>query len=111
MIIHLLNFQVSNAQEELLQWYAENARENPRIIHATERCAAAIVQAIGNFSLGPNVSPRDIGDLMSNRKVHSPSHEVVMFYIFYERWRRGEVENPEQYIQKLKSVFVSFIQF
>ncbi|KAG5076939.1 hypothetical protein JHK82_055634 [Glycine max] len=98
---------VSNAQEELLQWYAENARGNPRIIHATERCAAAIVQAIGNFSLGPNVSPRDIGDLMSNRKVHSPSHEVVMFYIFYERWRRGEVENPEQYIQKLKSVFHS----
>lgn len=93
---------VSNAQEELLQWYAENARGNPQIIHATERCAAGIMQAIGNFSLGPNVSPRDS---MFNRKVLNPSHEVVAFYIFYERWRRGEVENSEQYMRNLKSVF------
>ncbi|KAK7393150.1 hypothetical protein VNO78_21629 [Psophocarpus tetragonolobus] len=98
---------VGNAQEELLQWYAENERGNPKIIHATERCAAGIMQAIGNFSLGPNMSPRDIGVSMSNRKVLSPSHEVVMFYIFYERWRRGEIQNPEQYIQNLKSVFHS----
>ncbi|KAL9319021.1 hypothetical protein ACSQ67_015538 [Phaseolus vulgaris] len=98
---------VSNAQEELLHWYAENARSNPQIIHATERCAAGILQAIGNFSLGPNVSPRDIRDCMSSRKVLGPSHEVVMFYIFYERWRRGEVENPKQYMQTFKSVFHS----
>uniref|UniRef100_A0A151UD61 Sucrose-phosphatase 2 n=1 Tax=Cajanus cajan TaxID=3821 RepID=A0A151UD61_CAJCA len=98
---------VSNAQEELLQWYAENARGNPKIMHATERCAAGIMQAIANFSLGPNLSPRDIRDSMLNRKVLGPSHVVVMFYIFYERWRRGEVENPEQYIQNLKSVFHS----
>jgi hypothetical protein len=68
------------------------------------------MQAIGNFSLGPNVSPRDIKDSMLNIKVLSPSHEVVMFYLFYERWMRGEIENSEQYIQILKSVFVSFIQ-
>ncbi|CAJ1968003.1 unnamed protein product [Sphenostylis stenocarpa] len=65
------------------------------------------MQAIGNFSLGPNVSPRNIGHSMCYRKVLGPSHEVVMFYIFYERWRRGEVENPEQYMQNLKAVFHS----
>lgn len=111
MIIHIPNLQVGNAQEELVQWYAENARGNPQIIHATERCAAGIMQAIGNFSLGPNVSPRDIRDSTLNRKSLSPSHEVVMFYLFYERWMRGEIENSEQYTQYLKSVFVSLIQF
>ncbi|XP_022640899.1 probable sucrose-phosphatase 2 isoform X3 [Vigna radiata var. radiata] len=98
---------VSNAQEELLHWYTENARSNPQIIHATERCAAGILQAIGDFSLGPNVSPRDIGDCMSSGKVLGPSHEVVMFYIFYERWRCGEVENPKQYMHNFKSIFHS----
>lgn len=111
MIIHLPNLQVSNVQEELVQWYAENARDNPQIIHATERCAAGIMQAIGNFSLGPNVSPRDIRDSTLNGKILSPSHEVVMFYLFYERWMRGEIENSEKYIQNLKSVFVSLVQF
>ncbi|CAL0328494.1 unnamed protein product [Lupinus luteus] len=96
---------VSNAQEELVKWYAENARGNAQIIHATERCAAGIMQAIVNFSLGPNVSPRDISDSMFKRKNLSPGHEVVMFYLFYERWRRGEVQNSEQYIQMLRSIF------
>jgi hypothetical protein len=68
------------------------------------------MQAIGNFCLGPNASPRDIKDSMLNIKILSPSHEVVMFYLFYERWMRGEIENSEQYIQNLKSVFVSFIR-
>nr|XP_027189468.1 sucrose-phosphatase 1-like isoform X2 [Cicer arietinum] len=98
---------VSNAQEELVEWYAENSRDNARISHATERCADGIIQAIGNFSLGPNVSPRDIRDSMLNTKNLSPSHEVVMFYLFYERWMRGDIENSEQYIQNLKSIFHS----
>lgn len=101
--------QVSNAQEELVEWYAENAKDNAQIIHATERCAAGIVQAIGNFTLGPSVSPRDIRDSMLNMKILSPGHEVVMFYLFYERWMHGEIENSEQYIQNLKSIFVSTV--
>ncbi|OVA07208.1 Sucrose-phosphate synthase [Macleaya cordata] len=96
---------VSNAQEELLQWHAENAKNNPNIIHATERCAAGIIQAIGHFKLGPNVSPRDVMDFSkcSLENVH-PGYEVVKFYLFYERWRRAEVDNSEQYIQNLKAV-------
>ena len=104
--------QVSNAQEELLQWHTQNAKNNPNIIHATERCAAGIIQAIGNFCLGPNVSPRDIRDFQKCKvDIFGPSHEVVKYYLFYERWRRAEVEKSEQYVQNLKSVFVSVIWY
>ncbi|XP_062175649.1 sucrose-phosphatase 2-like isoform X1 [Alnus glutinosa] len=97
---------VSNSQEELLQWYTQNAKNNPNIIHATERCAAGIIQAVGNFCLGPNVSPRDIRDSQKCKvDIFSPGHEVVKFYFFYERWRRAEVVTSEQYVQNLKSVF------
>ncbi|XP_044460737.1 sucrose-phosphatase 2-like [Mangifera indica] len=99
---------VSNAQEELLQWYEENAKDNPNIIHATERCAAGIIQAIGNFSLGPNVSPRDIRDFEKCKvDIFSPGHQVVKFYLFYERWRRAEVEKSDHYMQKLRLAFDS----
>ncbi|KAL4277914.1 hypothetical protein GQ457_03G028400 [Hibiscus cannabinus] len=97
---------VSNAQEELLQWHAENAKNNPNIIHSSERCASGIIQAIGKFSLGPNVSPRDIKDFGKCRvNVFSPGYEVVKFYLFYERWRRAEVEKSDQNFQNLKSSF------
>ncbi|KAH1064497.1 hypothetical protein J1N35_029484 [Gossypium stocksii] len=97
---------VGNAQEELLQWCAENARNNPNIIHSTERCASGIIQAIGKFSFGPNVSPRDIKDWGKCRvNVLSPGYEVVKFYLLYERWRRAEVEKSDQILQNLKSSF------
>ncbi|KAJ7974831.1 Sucrose-phosphatase [Quillaja saponaria] len=103
---------VSNAQDELLEWYVANAKGNPRIIHATERCAAGIIQAIGNFSIGPNVSPRDIRDFEKCKvEIFNPGHEVVKFYLFYERWRRAEVENSERYMQRLRSVFDSVGNF
>ncbi|KAL5560212.1 hypothetical protein UlMin_036423 [Ulmus minor] len=41
---------VSNAQEELLHWYAKNAKNNPKIIQAIGSCAAGIIQ----FLFGPN---------------------------------------------------------
>ncbi|KAH9604777.1 hypothetical protein KSS87_004294 [Heliosperma pusillum] len=96
---------VSNAQEELLQWFAQNGKGNPKIIHATERCAAGIIQAIGHFGLGPNISPRDVVDFNDcPLKCVNPGHEIVKFYLFYERWRRGEVDNSEAYYSSLKSV-------
>lgn len=101
-----LNVQVSNAQEELLQWYEANAKNNPNIIHANERCASGIIQAIGIFGLGPNVSPRNITDFQKFRlEMSNPEHEVVKFYLFYERWRRAEVERSS--LDDLRFDFVS----
>ncbi|CAL9132228.1 unnamed protein product [Musa acuminata var. zebrina] len=96
---------VSNAQEELLQWHAEHAKENTKIIHASNRCAAGIIEAIGHFGLGPNTSPRDSSDiLVSKLDNNNPSHEVVKFYITYERWRRAEAEKSDLLIQSLKHI-------
>ncbi|XP_062091664.1 sucrose-phosphatase 1-like isoform X1 [Humulus lupulus] len=99
---------VSNAQEELLQWYSENMRNNPSIIHATERCAAGIIQGIGSFCLGPNVSPRDIRDFQKCKvDIVNPGYEVVKFYLFYERWRCADIQKSTQHMQNFKSVFHS----
>ncbi|GFP94932.1 sucrose-phosphatase 2 [Phtheirospermum japonicum] len=96
---------VSNAQEELLQWHSANAKNNPKIIHATERCAAGIIQAIGHFNLGPSTSPRDVMDLSDSKmEKFDPAYEVVKFYLFCERWRRAEIENSELCLENLKSV-------
>jgi len=96
---------VSNAQEELLKWHAENAKDNPRIIHATESCAAGIIQAIGHFNLGPSSSPRDVmdsSDAMPEK--FEPGHEIVKFFLFLERWRRAEMEFSELYLAGLKAL-------
>ncbi|KAJ7975910.1 Sucrose phosphatase [Quillaja saponaria] len=96
---------VSNAQEELLKWHSENAKDNPKIIHATERCASGIIQAIGHFNLGPNKSPRDVSDISDESLENTnPAHEVVKFNLFFERWRRAEVDNNEIYLASLKAV-------
>lgn len=103
---------VSNAQEELLQWYSAHMKNNPNIIHATERCAAGIIQAIGRFGLGPIVSPRDVMDFQKfNVENINPVYEVVKFYLFYERWRCAEVQKSEHHLQKLKSMFHSLCTF
>ncbi|KAL4279968.1 hypothetical protein GQ457_03G028410 [Hibiscus cannabinus] len=96
---------VSNAQEELLQWHSENAKNNPNIIHSSERCASGIIQAIGKFSLGPDVSPRDFGKCRVNVFSPGPGFEVVKFYLFYERWRRAEVDKSDRIFQNLESSF------
>ncbi|CAN6299464.1 unnamed protein product [Urochloa humidicola] len=95
---------VSNAQEELLQWYQENAKDNPKIIHASERCAAGIIQAIGHFKLGPNVSPRDVDFPYAMEGSFKPTDAVVKFYVLYEKWRRAEVPKSESVIQYFKNI-------
>ncbi|XP_068641370.1 sucrose-phosphatase 2-like [Aristolochia californica] len=96
---------VSNAQEELLHWHAENANDNPNIIHASERCADGIIQAIGHFRLGTNASPRDVVDFSRCQLENPrPGYEVVKFYMLYERWRRAELSNSEQYVQNMKKL-------
>ncbi|KAK8534627.1 hypothetical protein V6N12_057271 [Hibiscus sabdariffa] len=104
-ILEVYNVMVSNAQEELLQWHAENVKHNPNIIHSSERCASGIIQVIGKLYMGPNVSPRDIKDFEKCRvEVFNPGYEVV-FYLFYEQRRRAEVEKSDKNLQNLKSSF------
>ncbi|XP_026411536.1 probable sucrose-phosphatase 2 [Papaver somniferum] len=96
---------VFNAKEELLQWHTENVKNNPKIIHATERCASGIIQAIGHFNLGPNLSPRDVMEFPETNLSHTnPGHEMVEFYLFYEQWRRADFASSEQHILNLKAI-------
>ncbi|KAL2327321.1 hypothetical protein Fmac_020748 [Flemingia macrophylla] len=97
---------VSNAQEELLQWYAENAKSNPKILHASERCASGIIQAIGHFNLGSNLSPRDVADIGKDVENLSPGLEIVNFSLLVEKWRRAEVENSEMFIAGVKATIL-----
>ena len=80
---------------------------NPKIIHSTKRCAAGIMQAIGHFKLGPNVSPRDLEFPQPKLGIIKPADVVVRFYVIYEKWRRGEVQKSPSVIQYLKSIAVS----
>ena len=96
----------------MLQWHAANAKDNSKIIHATERCAAGIIQAIGHFNLGPSVSPRDVTDLSDSKlEDFDPAYEVVKFNLFFERWRCAEVEKSELYLANMKAVCVCWHTF
>src|SRR5690606_23077999 len=96
--------KVSNSQEELLKWHSENALNNSKLIHSSERCADGILQAIDYFKLGPTLSPRDVSEFLN---VANPGQEVVRFYLFYARLRRGEIKKYETYIPNFKESCVS----
>ncbi|KAG0482705.1 hypothetical protein HPP92_010789 [Vanilla planifolia] len=96
---------VSNAQEELLKWHADNAKDNTMVIHASERCAAGIIEAVGHFGLGPNESPRDVEDLSTcKQETFTPEHKLILLYLFCERWQRGEVDNSVTVMQNMKKI-------
>ncbi|KAI3844649.1 hypothetical protein MKX03_026751 [Papaver bracteatum] len=67
--------------------HTENTMNNPKIIHATERCASGIIQAIGHFKLGTKLSPRDVVMEFPKKKFsnRNPRHKIVEFYLFYEQ--------------------------
>lgn len=94
-----------------MQWHAENAKDNPKILHASERCASGIIQAIGHFKLGLNLSPRDVSDIGQNVENGSPGLEMVNFSLLLESWRRAEVEKTELFISGLKATTVCLISF
>ncbi|KAL9235275.1 hypothetical protein vseg_010048 [Gypsophila vaccaria] len=97
---------VGNAQEELLEWHTHNAKDNKNILHASQRCAAGIMQAIGHYNLGPSSTPRDSFDLSHFMKEHlNPGFEIVKFYLACERWQRGEVQKSDDFVHNLKSKF------
>lgn len=112
IVLLLLLFKVSNSHEELLKWHEEHAKDNPNIFLASERCAAGMIEALQRFNLGPSASPRDVFDIDNfHAESLNIANEVVQFYLFYERWRCGEVEKSDKYLQNLKSLSVSvFLQ-
>ncbi|CAI9261833.1 unnamed protein product [Lactuca saligna] len=94
---------VNNAQQELLRWHVENAKNNPKIIRANEKCACGVIESIDHFNLGTSISSRDVTNLSNvNFDCFVPANEVVKLCLFLERWRWLEVENPDVFLSNLK---------
>lgn len=111
VFVYVCFMKVSNSQEELLKWHTENALNNSKLIHSSERCADGILQAIDYFKLGPTLSPRDSSEFLNGKSdIANPGQEVVRFYLFYERLRRGEIKKYETYINSFKEACVSVIR-
>ncbi|KAK1643478.1 hypothetical protein QYE76_061283 [Lolium multiflorum] len=68
------------------------------------RCAAGIIQAIGHFKLGPNVSPRDIEFPYVKEDSFKPTASVVKFYVLCEKWRRADVPKADSVIEYFKNI-------
>ena len=112
------NWQVSNAQEELIQWYESHNFVN-NIYHASERCAGGIIQALEHYDFGPYNPPRKrikdnqfpdaepelpSGKLLDNG---SAKREVIEFNVFLEMWLCGHIPDNDKYYKRVVEVIVS----
>lgn len=106
---------VSNAQEELIQWYRSHNFVN-NIYHASERCAGGIIQALEHYDFGPYNPPRKrIKDnqfadaepeLQSGRLLDdgSAKREVIEFNVFLEMWLCGHIPDNGKNYQRVMEV-------
>lgn len=99
---------VSNAQEELIQWYSSHNIGN-NIYHASERCAGGIIQALEHYDFGPYNPPRKTikePELQSGRLLDNGSakREVIEFNLFLEMWLCGHIPESDQNYQRVVEV-------
>ncbi|KAH7352656.1 hypothetical protein KP509_19G056600 [Ceratopteris richardii] len=100
---------VSNAQEELVKWHWLN-NSNGNILRASQRCAAAIVEALHHFNFGPHVHQTE---KICEKPLHNSDYsshlgavhrEVVGLNMFMVKWLLGEVPNSESSFSRLSCV-------
>lgn len=106
---------VSNAHEELLQWYKSHSSIN-EVYHASERCAGGIIQALQYFDFGPHNTPREKiknnefdyteADLQTERLLEdgTAKREVIEFNLFLEMWLNGHIQNNDKTYQRVMGV-------
>lgn len=99
---------VSNAQEELIQWYRSHNFVN-NIHHASERCAGGIIQALEHYDFGPYNPPRKTikeAQLQSGRLLDNGSakREVIEFNLFLEMWLCGHIPDSDQNYERVVEV-------
>ncbi|XP_024528757.1 probable sucrose-phosphatase 2 [Selaginella moellendorffii] len=93
---------VGNAFEELVKWYSSQSSKD-HIHFASNRCAGGIIEALKFFDMGPALPPRERPGGNSNGAA-SPRREIVDFYIFFDKWVKGDIPNTDEAFQRLTSV-------
>lgn len=105
---------VSNAQEELLEWY-QSYGLSAKVFHASRRCAGGIMEALQRFGFGPHLSPNErinkdyVPTFCSFEESLLPHlgavhREVVEFKLFKVKWLLGQVSNTEKAFARLSGV-------